>query len=37
MGATYRILANDVVQDNFKWDVNYEGVGVILGYTFQPR
>jgi len=37
LAGVYRILANDVVQDNFKWDVDYEGVGIALGYTFQPR
>lgn len=34
LGGVYRVLANDVEQDNFKWDVNYEGVGVVLGYKF---
>ena len=37
LGGAYRILVNDFEQDGFKWDVNYEGVAVILGYTFQPR
>lgn len=37
LGGAYRILANDYEQDGFKWDVDYKGVTVILGYTFQPR
>jgi len=37
LGGAYRILATDFEQDGFKWDVDYEGVAVILGYTFQPR
>jgi len=37
LAGVYRILANDIVQDNFKWDVDYSGVGIALGYTFQPR
>jgi len=37
LGGAYRILTNDYEKDGFKWDVDYEGVAVILGYTFQPR
>jgi len=37
LGGGYRILTNDYEQDGFKWDVDYEGVSFILGYTFQPR
>ena len=36
LGGAYRILATDFEQDGFKWDVDYEGVAFILGYTFQP-
>ncbi len=36
VGGAYRILINDFEQDGFKWDVDYEGVAFILGYTFQP-
>jgi len=36
LGGAYRILTNDYEEDGFKWDVDYEGVAFILGYTFQP-
>ena len=37
LGGAYRILTNDYEEGGFKWDVDYEGVAFILGYTFQPR
>jgi len=33
--GAYRVLSNNVEQDGFKWDVDYEGLGIALGYTFQ--
>ena len=30
----YRILSNDFSQDGFKWDVDHEGFGLAVGYTF---
>ena len=36
LGGAYRILTNDYEEDGFKWNVDYEGVAFILGYTFQP-
>jgi hypothetical protein len=36
LGGAYRILTNDFEDGDFKWDVDYEGVAVILGYTFDP-
>lgn len=35
LGAVYRVLANNYEQDGFKWDVDYKGLGITLGYTFQ--
>ena len=35
LGGIYRILANNYEDGDFKWDVNYEGLGITLGYTFQ--
>jgi hypothetical protein len=37
LGGSYRILSNDFEEDDFKWDVDYEGAAIILGYTFDPR
>jgi opacity protein-like surface antigen len=37
LGGAYRILSTDFEEDDFKWDVDYEGVAVLLGYTFEPR
>jgi hypothetical protein len=34
LGGAYRILANNIEKDGFKWDVDYEGVAVLLGYSF---
>ena len=33
LGA-YRVLSNDVEQDGFKWDVDYSGLALAVGYTF---
>ena len=30
----YRILSNDYSEGGFKWDVDHEGFGLALGYTF---
>lgn len=35
LGGAYRVLANNVEQDGFKWDMDYQGLGITLGYTFQ--
>lgn len=35
MAAAYRVLANDYEEDGFKWDIDYEGLGVMVGYTFK--
>jgi hypothetical protein len=35
LGGAYRVLSNDFEQDGFKWDVDYSGLGITLGYTFQ--
>lgn len=32
--AAYRVLANDVEKDGFRWDVNYQGLGLAVGYSF---
>ena len=34
LNGVYRVLSNDVEQDGFKWDVDYSGLGIALGYTF---
>jgi opacity protein-like surface antigen len=36
LGGGYRILTNDYQEDDFSWNVDYQGVSFILGYTFQP-
>lgn len=33
--GAYRVLSTDIEQDGFKWDVDYSGLGLALGYTFQ--
>ena len=35
LAGAYRVLSNDVEQDGFKWDVDYSGLAIALGYTFQ--
>jgi len=35
LSAAYRVLANNYEEDDFKWDVDYKGFGLALGYTFQ--
>ena len=34
LGGAYRVLSNDVEQDGFKWDVDYSGLAIALGYNF---
>lgn len=31
----YRVLSTDIVQNGFKWDVEYSGLGLAVGYTFR--
>ena len=33
--VAYRVLSNDYSEGGFKWDVNHEGVGLAVGYTFR--
>ena len=37
LGGAYRVLYTDYEDDDFEWDMRYEGVAIILGYTFEPR
>ncbi len=32
--AAYRILSTDLEKDGFKWDVDFSGLGLAVGYTF---
>jgi predicted porin len=32
--GAYRILSNDIEEGTFKWDVDYTGLGLAVGYSF---
>ncbi len=32
--GAYRVLSNDVENNGFRWDVDYQGLGLALGYSF---
>jgi hypothetical protein len=33
--AAYRVLSDDIEQDGVNFDVDYSGIGIAVGYTFQ--
>jgi len=33
--AAYRVLSDDIEQDGFKLDMDYSGIGIAVGYSFQ--